>query len=389
MFYPTHGKLLSLCFCVHIQSEKYGRVGNVGEVGHEGKPKIIWLFICLLLCFGAVKVLIVKLSAFGDIIHSLPALDDVLARPDVSEVHWLVDARFVFVTEVFPANVKVHQIALKGEHPLAEIRQTVKKLRAEHFDVVLDLQGLVKSAVLSRLICKKVFGFDAKVIREKPASWLQTSVPFHPDDITITQQCLKIAQAPWAGKNSAAQAIGYQVPQIHRDFDVPLPSNIDASQPWIVFNLGGSFATKELPDQTWLSVGKSLKHKGFQIVWCWGNAKEEAKAKQLNQDGLGVVLEKRLGMPELCAFLKQSYAVIVADTGILHLASALGTPTVSFWGPTPRWRNAPHAPHDQYVESNPECGPCIKKTCDNFICMDMIQTAEIVKCVDQIQSWKV
>lgn len=336
---------------------------------------------------GTVKILIVKLSAFGDIIHALPALDDVLAHPDVEEVHWLVDARFAFVTEVFPANVKVHQIALKGDEPLAAIRSTVKKLRAEQFDFVLDLQGLIKSALLSRLICKKVYGFDAQMIREKPASWLQTSVPFHADDKTITQQCLKIAQAPWSAGDSAAAAIPYQAPQIKRDFDAALPINIDPATPWIVFNLGGSFATKELPDQTWLSVGQSLKARGYQIVWCWGNAKEEQKAKQLNQDGLGVVLEKRLSMAELCVFLKQSFAVIVADTGILHLASAMGTPTVSFWGPTPRWRNAPHAKHDQYVESNPECGPCIKKTCDNFICMDMIQAADIVNRIENIESW--
>ncbi|MDX8382495.1 MAG: hypothetical protein R8M45_00340, partial [Ghiorsea sp.] len=66
----------------------------------------------------------------------------------------------------------------------------------------------------------------------------------------------------------------------------------------------------------------------------------------------------------------------------------LGTPTISFWGPTPRKRNAPHAKTDQYVESNPACGPCIKKTCDDFICMDMIQAEKIMRCVDNIDTWK-
>ncbi len=328
---------------------------------------------------GFVKVLIVKLSAFGDIIHALPALDDVLARPEVDEVHWLVDSRFTFVTEVLPPQVKVHEVALKGEHPLREIKQTVQKLRAEHFDIALDLQGLIKSAVLARLICPKVYGFDPTVIREKPASWFEVSSPAHPDEISIVQQVRRVAQSPWLSDEQAGQAMAYTPPQIRKTFDAELPQALRALKPWVVFNLGGSFATKELPDATWLEAGSMLKEKGFSIVFCWGNTKEEAKAKQLNEAGLGYVLPKRLSTPELCVFFKRSHAVIAADTGILHLAAALGTPTVSFWGPTPCERNAPHGDTDFHVESNPECGPCIQKTCDNFICMDMIQAHDIVR----------
>lgn len=334
---------------------------------------------------GIVKVLIVKLSAFGDIIHALPALDDVLARPEVDEVHWLVDSRFAFVTEVLPPQVKVHHIALKGEHPLREIRRVVKELRAEKFDLALDFQGLIKSSLLARLICPKVYGFDAKVIREKPASWLETSTASHPDEINIVQQVRRVAQSPWLSAADVNKPITYKPPQVHQSFDVVLPQALDTLKPWVVFNLGGSFATKELPDNTWLQVGQALKEKGYAIVFCWGNAKEETKAKQLNEAGLGYVLPKRLSTPELCTFFKQSFAVIAADTGVLHLAAALGTPSISFWGPTPRERNAPHGEMDFHVESSPDCGPCIQKTCDNFICMDMIQSAAIVQCIENIE----
>jgi len=332
-----------------------------------------------------VKVLIVKLSAFGDVIHALPALDDVLSRPEVDEIHWLVDTRFAFAAEVLPTQVKVHHIALKGEHPLREIRRVVKKLKAEKFDLALDFQGLIKSSVLARLICSKVYGFDAKVIREKPASWFEMSTPAHPDEINIVQQVRRVAQSPWLTAQDMGKPIGYRPPQVHRQFDVPLLPGLDERKPWVVFNLGGSFATKELPDATWLQVGKHLQAKGYHIVFCWGNAKEENKAKQLNEQGLGYVLSKRLSTPELCVFFQQSFVVIAADTGVLHLAAALGTPTVSFWGPTPRERNAPHGKLDFHVESNPDCGPCIQKTCDNFICMDMIQAKEIVQCIENVE----
>jgi len=76
------------------------------------------------------KVLIVKLSAFGDIIHCLPALDDLLLRPEVNEVHWLIDARYAFVGEIFPQQVQLHTVAMKGAHPVAAIRRSIKELRA-------------------------------------------------------------------------------------------------------------------------------------------------------------------------------------------------------------------------------------------------------------------
>ncbi|MDQ7005522.1 MAG: glycosyltransferase family 9 protein [Ghiorsea sp.] len=332
------------------------------------------------------KVLIVKLSAFGDIIHALPALDDVLARPEVDEVHWLVDSRFSFVTEVLPPEVVVHEVAMKGEHPWREVRRVVKQLRAEKFDLALDFQGLIKSSLLARLICKKVYGFDSSIIREKPASWFEYASKPHPDEVNIAQQVRRIAQTPWLSDKDLAKPIPYQAPRIYKQFEAELPAELDDLKPWVVFNLGGSFATKELPDKTWLEVGKTLKDKGYNIVFCWGNAKEEAKAKQLNEQGLGYVLPKRLSTPELCVFFQKSFAVIAADTGVLHLAAALGTPTISFWGPTPRARNAPHGSQDYHVESNPDCGPCIQKTCDNFICMDMIQAAMMLKHVLSIQA---
>ncbi|MDQ6983258.1 MAG: glycosyltransferase family 9 protein [Ghiorsea sp.] len=344
---------------------------------------VICLFVYML---GFVKVLIVKLSAFGDIIHALPALDDVLARPKVDEVHWLVDSRFTFVTEVLPPEVVVHEVAMKGEHPFREVWGVVKKLRAEKFDLALDFQGLIKSSLLARLICKKVYGFEKSIIREKPASWFEHASKPHSDEVNIAQQVRRVAQTPWLSAEELAKPIPYQAPRIHKQFEAKLPAALDGLKPWVVFNLGGSFATKELPDSTWLTVGKQLKAKGYYIVFCWGNAKEEAKAKQLNEQGLGFVLPKRLSTPELCVFFRRSFAVIAADTGILHLAAALGTPTVSFWGPTPRERNAPHGEMDFHVESNPDCGPCIQKTCDNFICMDMIQSAAIVQSIQNIEA---
>jgi len=347
----------------------------------------------MVICFrfsilSNVKILVVKLSAFGDIIHSLPALDDLLARPEVDEVHWLVDSRFLFVTEVFPAQVKVHDIAMKGDKPLEAIRNMVKALRAEKFDMVFDLQGLIKSAVLARMICKNVYGFDRNYIREKPAAWMQKAVAFHPDESTITQQCRKIAHGPWISGETSQTLVPYSPPKVHKTFNAELPEGLDQNKPQAVLVVSGSFETKMLPDQTWKTFAQQLVVKGYQVVWCWGNETEFNKANELCGSDLGYVLTKRLNMNELCTFLEQAAVVVAPDTGVLHLASAMGTPTISFWGPTPCWRNAPHADSDFYVESNVDCGPCIKKTCDNFICMDLIHVPQLMQCVEKIEGAK-
>ncbi len=327
---------------------------------------------------GSVKVLIVKLSAFGDIIHSLPALDDLLARPEIKEVHWLVDSRFAFVTEVFPEQVKVHQVDFKGAKPLSAVLTMVKKLRAEKFDMAFDLQGLMKSAVVARLICKTVYGFDSKIIREKPAAWLQTSISFHAQAKHVVQVYRNIVQTPWFETITEAE-IAYLPPSIHKNITIlPLPDGLMSEKPIVMLHLGGAWQTKILPDQTWLDIAKGAVEKGYQVVWCWGNVEEQSKAQQLSVASVGIVLKERQAMLKLCSLLKQVAFIVGADTGVLHLAAALGTPSISFWGPSASWRSAPLGLSDKQVESKPKCGPCFKRSCNDFICMDMIKADDIV-----------
>jgi len=330
------------------------------------------------------KVLMVKLSAFGDLIHCLPALDDVLARDDVDEVHWLVDERFAFVTEVFPADVRIHTVALKGEHPLQAAWQAIKALRSECFDLVIDLQTLMKSSLIAAATGARVFGCDAREVKEKPATWLQKSTFFHANERHVVQKYRHVAAAPWQTDEEAKQAMAYVPPKIHQALhDVPLPDGLP-DKPWVTLSLGGSWQTKELPDRTWQTLVAGIHAQGWHPLICWGNHAEYEKAQRIVADGRATVLPERLAMLPLCALLKQSAALIATDTGVLHLAAALDVPTISFWGPSASWRSGPLGQQHQQVESNPLCGPCFQRRCANFTCMDMIRAEEIVACLDRI-----
>jgi len=334
------------------------------------------------------KILVVKLSAFGDIIHALPALHDLLERPEVNEVHWLVDARYAFVSEVFPAEVKVHQVDMRGKRPIQSAWRVIKTLRAEHFDAVLDIQGLTKSAVMASLSGSPVYGMDENHLREKFARMLLRPVPFHPDERHVVQMYRRVAAAPF-GNNG--KAIAYTPPQAEPESDMRQTGEAllehwkISGQRFVWLHMGGGWATKQLPLNTWQRLAEELASRDIIPILGWGNNVEQALAAKIKLAVPASLLpEHRLRMEALCGVLTKASAVVGPDTGVVHLAAALGTPTVSFWGPSASWRSAPLGEHHRHIESNPHCGPCFKRTCGAFICMDMIDANDIITAIYEL-----
>jgi len=350
------------------------------------------------------KILVVKLSAFGDIIHALPALDDLLARPEVTEVHWLVDARYAFVTEVFPACVHVHTVALRGEAPVASFWKTIRELRAIGFDAIIDLQGLLKSAVLARGAGHPVFGIDKKQLREKASRYLMQPVCFHPDEKHVVQQYRRVAAAPFStgsidiGNQKPESAFAYTPPRIDitqtsLQTDASLLSHLGlVDKKFVILHSAGGWETKQLPERTWIAIADALIQTGKTAVFSWGNAAEQSLAQKLATACNGFALPERLNMSALCTVLNSARAVVGADTGLLHLAAALNVPTISFWGPSESQRSAPlhdvaqqvQGDRNWHIESNLSCGPCFQRRCNQFVCMDAIDPDSITRILHEL-----
>lgn len=340
------------------------------------------------------KLLIVKLSAFGDIVHSLPALHDLLARPEVDEVHWLVDARYAFVTRIFPSQVKVHMIGLRDAAPVRQAWQACRALRRERFDAVLDLQGLIKSATLARLAGSPVYGMDVRHLRESVSRFLLRPVAFHDAERHVVQQYRRVAAAPFEHQAAcASEAMPYSPPQARFDEDMQHQGR-DALTEWglagkrfVWLHTGGGWETKQLPEAAWVSLASELHAEGRVPVLGWGNERERTAAGRIAKAVPGTLLpERRLDIDALCGVLREAAAVVGPDTGVVHLAAALGTPTVSFWGPSASWRSGPLGPDHRHIESNPHCGPCFKRQCEEFICMDMISPGAIISAIHEVVS---
>jgi len=349
------------------------------------------------------KILIVKLSAFGDIIHALPALEDLLARPEVTEAHWLVDERYAFVTEVLPAQVKVHTVALRGKQPVASCWCTLRELRDIGFDAIIDLQGLLKSAMLARGAGHPVFGIDRDFLREKASRYLMQPVHFHPDEKHVVQQYRRVAAAPFSTgsiqpcKHKPESALPYIPPRIDitqtaLTTEPALLSRLGlADKKFVILHSAGGWETKQLPEQTWISIANDVIQTGKTPVFSWGNAVEKALAQRLAAACNGFALPERLNMSALCTLLSSASAVVGADTGLLHLAAALNAPTITFWGPSASWRSAPlndavdpQGERNWLIESNPSCGPCFKRRCDQFVCMDAIAPESITRILHEL-----
>jgi len=337
-------------------------------------------------------VLIVKLSAFGDIVHSLPAIDDLLCRPEINKVHFLVDQRYAFATRVLPAGVQVHTVNVKSLRALTSIPMIVRKLRQMRFDAIIDLQGLIKSSLLARLVSPKVFGMDPEYCRERVSSFFTQPVRFHPDERHVVQQYRRVAVGPFMPdtRSVPSKPLPYKPPRVQltnrmraAGLDILGLLKVRKNQ-FVILHLGGGWATKILSDKTWLNVAHGILKDGLTPVFSWGNSSEEILAHRLEERVRNaVILPRRLDIYTLCGLLTNARAAIGADTGVLHLAAALGTNTATFWGPSASWRSGPAAGHHVHVEAGTDCGPCFQRNCNNFICMEKISADALLRVLHE------
>jgi len=331
------------------------------------------------------KVLIIKLSAFGDIIHALPALDDLLQRSEVDEVHWLIDARFAFVADLLPEKVVPHVVALKGRGGLRNGFAMATALRRQRFDVVLDLQGLIKSGLMARAIGALSYGFDAAQSPEWPNRWLITPVPFHGDDRHVVQCYRRIAAAPFLQIERDAYpstAMAYAAPKVV--MRAAMEEQADAiRQQWgllgafALCHIGGSYATKRLPEAHWRALLTQMGARQTTVV-LWGSDDEHGYARRVTADIDGVFAAKaRLPIAALAGLLYGCCGYIGPDSGVTHLAAAVGTPTVTLWGPTSPNRMGAQGNQHYDIVAESRCAPCFQRRCDQFVCMPSLSTEEI------------
>lgn len=276
------------------------------------------------------RALVVKLSSLGDVIHQLPALSDLQRqRPDIA-VEWVVEEAYAPLAALHPAVATVIPACLRRlKHNPASLAgwraaaSFIARLRADRFDWVVDSQGLLKSALLARLATGPRFGYDRQSIREPAAcAWLDVRVPVS-RRLHAVERIRGLFAAAFAYRVEGAVNYGLAVKSA-RPAWVP-------SGPYVVGLHATSRAEKRWTEAHWLQLAAQLADCGVSMVYPAGTAAERAVASRLAAGTRGATAAQALSLPEAAALLAHASGVVGVDTGLAHLAVAVGTPTVGIY----------------------------------------------------------
>ncbi|MCK5892965.1 MAG: lipopolysaccharide heptosyltransferase I [Endozoicomonadaceae bacterium] len=282
------------------------------------------------------KVLVIKTSSMGDVIHTLPALTDATEAIAGVRFDWVVEEGFSEVPAWHSAVDRVIPVAIRRwrKHPFrtwrsGEWRRFRDSLTQTSYDIVIDAQGLLKSAWLTRYTQGLVHGLDKNSARESVAAYYydQThSVARHQHAVERVRQLF-------------ALSLGYTVPAIKGRFglDADYFSNIQGVCPiqnYMVFLHGTTWKTKHWPEAYWCALARCVTARGYVVCLPWGNEKERLRAERIAFTVDGVRVLPQLNLRDIASVIAGASAVVTVDTGLGHLAAALDVPAVSLYGPT-------------------------------------------------------
>lgn len=288
------------------------------------------------------RIALIKTSSMGDVIHALPVVSDIVAALPEAEIDWVVEESFAdlprlhpAVAEIVPVAIRRWRRALARASTWAEIRAVKARLRERRYDLALDLQGLVKSALVARWTRAPIAGFSRACARE-PLAARACSRTF---DVDLQAHAIERL------RSLAAQALGYRVDGLPR-FGLAAPAlalNWRPDGPYVVFLHATSRVEKQWPREHWVALGHSLAQRRIAVLLPWGSPAEQTAALELAGDiGDAAVVTPRLSLAQCARMLDDAVAVIGVDTGLTHLAAALEVPTVALFAATPSWRFGPY-----------------------------------------------
>jgi len=316
------------------------------------------------------RVLLIKLTSLGDLIHALPALTDAYRANPELEFDWVIDDNFQEIATWHPAVKNIFTTDHREwRHGLAHrttyktISSLAKSLRQTDYDLVIDGQGNFKTALLTMLTKGTRAGFDRHSVREWVAHF------------AYQKKCSasKQAHAVHRLRLLFAQALDYPLPLTAPEFLIDqerfVKPAIDLPPSYLVFVHNASWVTKLWPEEHWIELIKKSVERGFTILLPWGNKEEEARAKRLAIAPQVIVLP-RLSLSEMGYVIARAKACVCMDTGLSHLTAALDIPSVTLYGATDSGLIGASGGGQLHLQSTLKCAPCNKKEC-KFPCASL------------------
>lgn len=342
------------------------------------------------------KVLIVKVSALGDIVHSLPVLAFIKSADPRTEIDWLVEESFAPLLEGHPLLRRVHRLSTKVWRKggvrslLKEATELIGRLRREDYDLVFDLQGNSKSGLFTLLSgAGRRYGFDRRAVREWP-NLLATNrkVRLGAAEHHVGDRALAVVRPAFPGGNEIRSAGPLAVAAAARgSVDQRLVELGLADRPVVVLHYGTTWKTKHWSLACWRELAVRLaSERQIRPVLTWSGIEERAAAESIREAcSERAEIWPRGSLIELAALLDRADLVVGGDTGPIHIAAAVGTPTVSMYRVTDSRRNGPRGPRHICLQAPLDCSPCLQKSCRRDAeCGSSISVEEVFRAIHSL-----
>ncbi len=281
------------------------------------------------------RILLVKTSSLGDVIHNLPVASDIRRRLPDARIDWVVEEGFAEIPRLHPMVRRVIPVAVRRWRTaplspatwreIAAFRRSVRRpTRAESYDAVLDTQGLVKSALLAAQAHGPKLGYAADSAREPLAT------RFYDRRFSIQKKLHAVER----NRRLAAAALGYALDDLPLDYGIaadPFAADWLPAGDYAVLLTATSRTDKEWPEENWRALGAALIAAGLRCVLPGGSAAERERAARLAQSLGRAVAAPPMNLEELAGLTAGAKLVVGVDTGLVHLAAALGRPTLALY----------------------------------------------------------
>lgn len=307
------------------------------------------------------RVLIIKTSSLGDVIHTLPALTDAAQAIPGIRFDWVVEEGFAEIPSWHPAVDQVIPVAIRRWRK--NLWQTIKsgewkafkqRVRERKYDLVIDAQGLVKSAWLTRYVKAPVAGLDRYSAREGWAS------RFYDRRLSVATGQHAVERV----RQLFAMALAYDLPEGIGNYGLDLERlQLPPAAPYVVFLHGTTWATKHWPEAYWRELAERMGRRKLEVRLPWGNPAEKARAERIAQGLNNCQVLPKLNLAGVARMLAAAKACVAVDTGLGHLAAALDVPTISLFGPTNPGLTGAYGRTQIHQASDWPCAPCLQKKC--------------------------
>jgi heptosyltransferase-1 len=269
--------------------------------------------------------LFIKTSSLGDVIHHMPALTEARRQRPHDRLVWLVEEAFVPLVRLHPAVDDVIAVAwrrwrksLLSPATWREISAGLRRIGASRHDMVIDVQGLLRTAIMSRFAQGKRHGYDSQSIKEPLASAFYD----------VRHQVSRSLHAVERNRILTGRALGY-APQGAPDFGLDRAKLANAGSRTAIFLHATAQAQKQWPEENWIALGKSLS--GIDIVLPWGTEEERLRSERIAAAFPNAQVPARQPLDSVAKLIAGAEFVVGVDTGLLHLAAALGVPLVAIF----------------------------------------------------------